>query len=76
MRQFPPSSTLLFLFFIMGICEVSGVQFDDSDERINNKNATTMRKVERIVGEPTTATTPKHHIVARAEKCFKNLVKQ
>lgn len=61
------SAALLFHSLIMGICKVSRVQFEDSDERINNEKVTTMRKVKRIAEEPIAAATPKHHTTARVE---------
>lgn len=51
---------LLFPSLITGICEASELQFGDSAERIKNKRAITMRIVERITGESTTAVTLEH----------------
>lgn len=31
-------TVLLFLSFITGICEVLGVQFEESDKRMNNED--------------------------------------
>ena len=42
---------LLFPSLITGICEVSGVQFEESDGRIKNEGVITVRTVERIAGE-------------------------
>lgn len=58
---------LLFTSLIMGICEVSGVQFKDSDERIKNEGAIIVRTIERIAGASAAAATPKHPATSRTE---------
>lgn len=52
----------------MGICEASGVQFEDSDEGIKNERAITVRIIERVVGKSTVATTPERPTTARVEQ--------
>ena len=52
----------------MGIYEASRVQFEDSDERIKNERAITMRTIERIAGESTAAATLEHPNTSRVEQ--------
>lgn len=54
------SIALLFFSLITGICEVSRVKFEASDERVKNKGTITARIVEKIAMESTAAATPKH----------------
>lgn len=52
---------------ITGICEASRVKFKASDKRIKNKGAVTTKIVKTIFVESTTAVTPGHPTVTKAE---------
>lgn len=53
------STALLFSSLSTGICEVSRVKFEASDERVKNEETIIAWIVEMIVVESTTAATPK-----------------
>lgn len=61
-------TVLLFPSFITGICEVLGVQFEESDKRMNNEETITMKIVERITGESTAAATPEQLATDKTEQ--------
>ena len=56
---------------ITGICEASGVQFEDSDEQIKNEGAITVRTIERIA-EESTAIAGLGHLAITRKKGYKD----
>ena len=58
---------LLFPSLITGICEASELQFEDSNQRIKNKRAITVRIFEMITGESTAVVTLELPATAKAK---------